>query len=109
RSRLAADAQGHQRVGGAGGVDAAGGGGDAGELAEPLHGLAEVGAGDDDVVEQVGHAHERSFFRAGTSGSPRESMRRLAQLKKAAPLMTSTISASLRPASRRRVICSGPK
>src|SRR5699024_11525002 len=93
-ARFAADGEGDQRVGGAGGVGAAGGGGDAGELVEPVHELLQVGTGDDDVVQQVGDAHERSFLREGTSGSPRESIRRSARWKQAAPLITSTISAS---------------
>src|SRR5699024_7894252 len=45
---------------------------------------------------------------ASTSGSPSESMRRLAQLKNAALPSTSMMSPSARPASRRAVTCVGP-
>lgn len=81
---------------------------DGGELAEVVHNRGRTGT-------------YRGRARPGqaTSGAtllPRgdfrlaeESMSRLAQLKKAAPLMASTISASLRPAARRRSICAGPK
>ncbi len=42
------------------------------------------------------------------AGSPSESIRRLAQLKKAAAWMTSAIARSSSPARRRRSTCSGP-
>src|SRR5690625_6134874 len=66
-ARPAAHGEGDQRVGGAGGVGAAGGGGDAGQLMEPVHELLQVGAGDDDVVQQVGDVQDRKSTRLNSS------------------------------------------
>src|SRR5699024_8858462 len=57
RAALTGDREGDERIGGADGVGAAGRGGDAGEVMEPVHELLEGGAGDDDVVQQGGDAH----------------------------------------------------
>jgi hypothetical protein len=108
RAPLTVDGERYQGVRRALGVRTTWGRAHAGALLEPVDDLGEVRSGDHHVVQERGErarcgdlAHDRAFRRAGISGSPRDSMRRFAQWKKAAPLITSTIASSSSPASLR--------
>src|SRR5699024_11597154 len=68
--------------------------------------LLQVGAGDDDVVQQVGDVHERSFMRVGPRGR-RGSASDGQPGGPAAPLSASTISPPSSPAAQALALIGG--